>query len=123
MSIQLVGEWLQGYGVEQFDGACSFTYKDEIDFNLEVSTDETHLIMHSVIGEVAAEGDAARLRELLRLNYLGIETQGAALSLDESGTRIVLWISQSIAILDLELFERSVSVFLDLSERLATAAR
>ena len=53
MSVQLVGQWLQDYGVEEFSGACAFTYRDSIEFGLEVSTDESHLVLHSVVVRVA----------------------------------------------------------------------
>ena len=123
MSTQLIGEWLRDYGVEEFDGGCTFTYKDLIDFSLELSTDESHLVLSSVVGELPAGRDPEILCRLLRLNYLGIETRGATLSIDESESNIVLWISLATAMLDPELFEQSVQVFLDVSERLSQAVR
>ena len=119
MSVQLVGQWLQDYGVEEFSGACTFTYRDSIEFGLEVSTDESHLVLHSVVGRVPESDQAESLRRLLQMNHLGIETQGATISLDESGENIVLWISLPIDRLDPDEFERVVGAFLDLSDRVA----
>ena len=123
MSTELIGEWLRDYGVEEFDGGCTFTYKDVIDFSLEVSTDESHLVLSSVVGELPARRDPELLCRLLRLNHLGIATRGATLSIDESESNIVLWISLATVTLDPEQFEQSIQVFLDVSERLSLAVR
>jgi len=123
MTTQLIGEWLRDYGVKEFDGGCTFTYKDLIDFSLELSTDQSHLMLSSVVGELPAGPDPELLCRLLRLNYLGIETRGATLSIDESESNIVLWISLATAMLDPEQFEQSIQVFLDVSERLSQAVR
>ena len=123
MSVHTIGQWLRDYGVDEFDGACSFTYKGVIDFSLEVSTDDSHLVMHSIVGELPQNDDAALPKKLLGMNYLGIETRGATLSLDETGVNVVLWISLPIDALDIERFEQVIGAFLDLSEQMSALVR
>ncbi|MCG8648359.1 MAG: type III secretion system chaperone [Pirellulales bacterium] len=113
-----ISEWLRDYGVEDFNGACTFTYKDVIDFSVETSTDQSCVILHSVICEVPTRSETEVLRQLLQWNYLGKETRGASLCLDPTGQHIVTWISLPIAILDVERFQQIVGSFLDLSEQL-----
>ena len=114
-----IGEWLQDYGVDQFDGAAAFTWRESIDFALQLTTDQSHLLLHSVVGMARESDDAELFRKLLRLNYLGIETQGATLALDETGVNIVLWISLPTADLGPARFDQVIGSFLDLSERIA----
>lgn len=118
MSIELIGRWLQAYGVQNFQGACAFRYQDQIDFTVEISQDEESVVLHSVVGEVSDGSDSAILRRLLQRNYLGKETSGATLALDGTGRNVTLWIALPIPLLDVEQFEASIGSFLDLSERL-----
>lgn len=116
MSVPQVGEWLRVYGVEEFNGACAFTYRGAIEFGIEVSADESHILLHSVIGKLSTGDEAEQLQKLMMRNYLGLETQGATLALDGTGENVCLWISLSLTDLDTERFENSLGAFLDLSE-------
>lgn len=119
MSVKLVGQWLQDYGVQSFQGACTFAYKEHIDLTVETSNDETYVFLHAILAEVSEVADAAKLRRLLQMNYLGKETGGATLALDGTGRNVILWIALPVAMLDLEQFELSIGSFLDLSEQLS----
>ena len=121
MSIRLVGEWLEGFGVEGFDGACSFTYRDTIDLTVEVTADESSVVLYSTVGQVPPVAEAKFFERLLRMNYLGVATQGATLSVDEIGN-VVLWISLPIETLDIAKFEQVMGTFLDLTEEITEAA-
>lgn len=123
MSIETISQWMRDYGVADFAGACAFTYRDAIDFTIETSADESHLIMHSVLAEIAEDTEAKDLRRLLQMNYLGKETSGATLALDETGVNVMLWIALPIASLDVEQFEQVIGSFLDLSEQLSEKIR
>ena len=114
-----IGEWLQAYGVDEFNGACAFTWKESIEFGLELTADESHLVLQAVVGSAGEADDAGLFRKLLRLNYLGIQTDGATLSLDETESNVVLWVALPVDSLDPGEFDRCVGSFLDLSERIS----
>ena len=118
MSQQRIGEWLRDYGIEQFDGACTLTYKDSIDLTLELTVDESELVLAAVVGRIDSN-DANRLRTMLQMNYLGKKTRGTTISLDESGEIIVVWVAVSVNSIGPESFEQILHGFLDVSEEIA----
>ena len=118
MSIATVGVWLREYQVYDFAGKCTFKYRDVIDFTIEVSADETYLCVSALLAELPEENNQLLLLHLLQLNYLGIETHGACLSIDDTGQHVVLWYGRPVAGLDAELFGNLVGSFLDTAESL-----
>ena len=116
MSIDTVGNWLRDYQVYDFAGKCSFEYKDELDFTVEVSADQSCLFLSATLLQLPQADNEPLLLRLLQLNYMGIGTQGTCLSIDNPGRNIVLWYSRPIRELDAERFGNLIGSFLDTAE-------
>ncbi|MEW4486728.1 type III secretion system chaperone [Thalassoglobus sp. JC818] len=123
MTMEELQIWSRNYGVENFHGACSFTYNDDFGFRIEATEGGRFVMLSSTIATVSIQSESDLFRQLLRWNHLGVKTQGASFSLDETGENIVLWIMISIDDLDPAEFDRVVGSFLDLSEQFAKAVR
>ena len=120
LSKQSIVEWLRPFGVQDFHGACTLTYRNTIDLNLELTDDETEFVLSAVIGQVDPS-DSEQLVRLLRMNNLGKQTRGATISLEENGEDILLWIATPLSGMDLARFEQVVYAFVDLVEELPLA--
>ncbi|MCG8693879.1 MAG: type III secretion system chaperone [Minwuiales bacterium] len=113
MSLEIVAEWLEPYGVDKFEGKCLFTYEHEIEVTIETDIEGKSLFVSALIGEIGSDADAAMLRHLLQMGYKGQHTGGASLSVDETGQGVVLWIARLVSTLDPEAFDDLVGRFLD----------
>jgi Tir chaperone protein (CesT) family len=118
VSIAAVGSWLRAFGVDDFAGHCTLTYRESIDFTVDVISEESFVCFSALLAELSEDPEPELLRHLLQLNHLGIGTDGSCLSLDETGLNVVLWYQCPVAGLDAESFANLVGAFLDQAEHL-----
>lgn len=117
MAIEDLAAWLAPYGVEDFEGRCVFTYRDEIAVSVDATADGGTLFLSAVIGTVLQEPDAAFLKRLLELNLMGQATRGASFAIDPAGPYLVLWLCWPISNLDIDTFQSFFAAFLDTASK------
>ncbi len=107
-----VVKWLEELGADVEDGGAGFTYDGEIDISVELSEDETSVLFFAEIGRVAQGATSGELRKILRVDFLGAETNGSALSLAEDNETLALWRSDPLAALEANLLSGLLDEFL-----------
>ncbi len=84
-------EWISEFGIEEFEGSAGFTFEEEIEVAVQISDDQSAVLFSAELGILGPETGSAAMRRLLQLDYLGIATGGAAVSLDEDNQTLMLW--------------------------------
>ncbi|MCP4997229.1 MAG: type III secretion system chaperone [Hyphomicrobiales bacterium] len=84
-------EWISEFGIEEFEGSAGFTFEEEIEVAVQISDDQSAVLFSAELGLLGSETGPEAMRRLLQLDYLGITTGGAAISLDEDIQTLVIW--------------------------------
>lgn len=96
-------------------GHCALAIDDKTVINIEHDAPHDRLLLYSLIG--TPEGDlSAAYGEVLRANYLGIETRGPTFGLRPEDGALVLSQFLPLAALDLPTFEAALQNFVGVAE-------
>jgi len=100
-------------------GICEFNYKDQIPLMVMCpASSDTLYLASGIIDAPPEERRLALYEKLLQMNFLLLDTNGTAFSVDESTGRIVLCYSRSLEGMHHKDFGKIVTNFLAVSEKL-----
>lgn len=99
------------------DGMCSFRYKKDIVLYVELPEGSPSIYFNSPMIRVPDESRTELYDGLLRLNFYGLQTNGAFFSIDKRDESIVLCNGYLIDKLNSSLFMQSLSTFIETAEK------
>jgi Tir chaperone protein (CesT) family len=126
-ALAILGE-LMGGNAPAFDedGLCVLSHEDGFAITLMTAPGADILLLSAQLMEVPEVGRESLFAWLLRLNFLGLDTGGAALSIDEEERHVYLCHSVPLARVDAQTLVGIIGNFLDVSavvrQRLLTQA-
>lgn len=126
-ALAILGE-LMGGNAPAFDedGLCVLSHEDGFAITLMTAPNADILLLSAQLMEIPEIGRESLFAWLLRLNFLGLDTGGAALSIDEEERHVYLCHSVPLARVDAQALVGIIGNFLDVSaavrDRLLTQA-
>lgn len=97
------------------DGLCSLTHQDGFVVTLMTAPGSDILLISAQLADVPETGKDALFAHLLRLNFLGLETGGASLGVDEEEHHIYLSHGVPIARVDAQGLVSIIGNFIDVA--------
>jgi len=115
-ALAILGD-LTGGGPLAFDenGLCGLTHQDGFVVTLMTAPDSRILLLSAQLVEVPDDDRESFFAWLLRLNFLGLDTGGAALSIDEEERHVYLSHGVSLARVDAEALVTVVGNFIEVA--------
>ena len=102
------------------NGLCGLTHQDGFVVTLMTAPESDILLLSAQLVEVPDDGREAFFAWLLRLNFLGLDTGGAALSVDEEERHVYLSHSVPLARVDAQALVTVVGNFIEVAAGLRT---
>lgn len=94
------------------NGACALKDESGLVVTIEHPEGSDQLYVCAPVGSVPTGDEDEIFRKCLTANFLGFETGGASLALDDSRNELVLWFTYPLAALTTENFPPMISRFL-----------
>ncbi len=110
---------LQGMEPDE-DGLYQLEYDDRLTLTVFSPPDSGALYLAASLMEVPVSADASFFQQLLKLNFLLLDTRGAALSLDDEGRQVHLCLSLPFDLIEPDRLLNLVSGFLETALELQT---
>lgn len=97
---------------------CTLDYQDQVSLTLIAPEGSGTLYLSACLGPVPAGDRTAFFERLLKMNFLLVDTNGAALSLDDAGREVHLCYALDLAHFDEEAFPNLVGKMMETALRL-----
>lgn len=98
-------------------GVCALADDDGVVVRIEVPEESGRVYLASHLEPWQEHGQSELLVTLMKANFLGLETNGAAFAIDERSARFVLGVSEAVAHLNRQTFETMVGRFFDVRKQ------
>ncbi|MBC8129683.1 MAG: type III secretion system chaperone [Rhizobiaceae bacterium] len=111
-----------GFALDE-DGVCLLVDTEGAVIRIEASEGNGRLYLVSHLAPVHGAVDASLMKMLLTANFLGLETNGTVLAIDERSAQIALCYSADVSHLDAQTLKTTIERFTDVrttwSERIS----
>ena len=111
-----IDKWFADLGVSDFSGEATFDGEKGVQVEFVLSEDGRELLITNVIGLLSIRTGADVYRQVLRTDYLGLETGGGCISLAEDDETLVLWRVVPLSAVDPDALTNIISNLLDAAE-------